>query len=60
MRSIARKLPERLVKERRMADTPRVSRAERLTRVSKSVREESMKVNSEFAAIESDLDEARG
>jgi Arc/MetJ-type ribon-helix-helix transcriptional regulator len=31
-------------------------RAERLTEVSKRVREESMRVNAEFAAIESDPD----
>ncbi len=48
MRPIAPKLPEDLTEESR-----------RLAEASKRVREESMKVNAEFAAIESDPDEAR-
>jgi hypothetical protein len=55
MRSIALKLPEELLEESgRLAERLRISRAERLAGVSKRVREESMRVNEEFAAIERD------
>ena len=61
MRSIALKLPEDPKgKNGSLADTYRVSRAQRLARVSRRVREESMRVNAEFAAIERNPDEARG
>ena len=46
-------------KNRRLANPLRVSSAERLAEVSKRAREESMKVNAAFAAIERDLDEAK-
>jgi hypothetical protein len=60
VRSIAHKLPEDLmVENRRLANPLRVSSAERLADVSKRAREESMKVNAAFAAIERDLDEAK-
>lgn len=51
MRPIALKLPEELLEEYiRMAKL----RAERLGELSRRVREESMRVNAEFAAIERD------
>jgi hypothetical protein len=60
VRSTARKLPEDLLEESgRSSDTLRVSRAERLAEISRRVREESLKVNADFAAIERDPDEAR-
>ena len=60
MRSTARKLPEDLLEESgRSSDTLRVTRAERLAEISRRVREESLKVNADFAAIERDPDEAR-
>ena len=53
MRSIALKLPEELLEESgRLARL----RAARLAEVSRRVREESMRVNAEFAAIERDPD----
>jgi hypothetical protein len=60
VRSTARKLPEDLLEESgRSSDSLRVSRAERLAEVSRRAREESMKVNADFAAIERDPDDAR-
>jgi hypothetical protein len=57
MRSIALKLPDELLDESgRFADRLRISRAERLAEVSLRVREESMRANAEFAAIERDPD----
>ena len=54
MRSIALRLPEELLEESgRLAER---LRAERLAELSKRVREESMRVNAEFAAIERDPD----
>ena len=55
VRSIDRKLLEDRVKR---APEARL-RAEHLAEVSRRVREESMKVNADFAAIERDPDEAR-
>jgi hypothetical protein len=54
VRSVDLKLPEDRVKRAPEA----CLRAERLAEVSRRVREESMKVNAEFAAIERDPDEA--
>jgi hypothetical protein len=60
VRSIARKFPEDPKKNNEsLADTPPISRAQRLARVSRRVREESMRVNAEFTAFESDPDESR-
>ena len=58
MRSSTHKLAEQLTEEGLPPDTLGVARAERLAQVSKRVREESMRVNAEFAAIDRDVDEA--
>jgi hypothetical protein len=54
MRSIGPKLPDKVGSMNRR--TAARLRAERLAEVSKRVREESMRVNAEFAAIERDPD----
>jgi hypothetical protein len=54
MRSIGPKLPDKVESMNRR--TAARLRAERLAEVSKRVREESMRVNAEFAAIERDPD----
>jgi hypothetical protein len=60
MRSIGLKGPdERLKESGRFARRLRISRAERLAEVSRRVREESMRVNAEFAAVERDPDALR-
>ena len=59
MRPVNLRLPENRIEKGRLADRLRASRAERLAEISRRVREESMRVNADFAAIEKDPDEAR-
>jgi hypothetical protein len=55
MKSIGLRLPEKLRKKSGWsAGRLQISRAERLAEVSRRVREESMRVNAEFAAVERD------